>query len=344
MNFQTLPPVPPPKELLDLAFGKAREKGRKKLEGDHLTVIRTRESLKLDVIKYTLVQRLQKVLDDFPDTKSLPVFYQKMLDLTLDYALFKKSLGAVNWCLQKIRVLHRDNVRRLAKERKEANINPLAKQFYGRVSSLLKQIKPNLEYLDQSRKVMKMYPDIKEMFTACIYGFPNVGKSTLLNTLAGSKAKVAAYAFTTLVINAGYIAHQGKKIQLLDVPGTLAREKKNNVELIAELVVQELADVIIYVFDMTEFCGYTIEQQKDLLERISKRKKVFVYLSKLDILDPAALASWKKKYYTLEELRGLVFSLVEKEIEQEHEDEDELNEDEHKEGYSLAEEEDTSKY
>ena len=76
MNFQTLPPVPPPKELLDLAFGKAREKGRKKLEGDHLTVIRTRESLKLDVIKDTLVQRLQKVLDDFPDTKSLPVFYK----------------------------------------------------------------------------------------------------------------------------------------------------------------------------------------------------------------------------------------------------------------------------
>ena len=100
---------------------------------------------------------------------------------------------------------------------------------------------------------MRTYPDVKEMFTVCIYGFPNVGKSTLLNKLTTSKATVAAYAFTTKEINAGYFTVEDKKIQVFDVPGTLARENKMNyIELQAELVVKELADIIIYVFDVSE--------------------------------------------------------------------------------------------
>jgi len=313
MNFQNIPPVETNKQLLDLAFSKARVKGKsKKLKGNWLQIIRQKEALKLDIVKDTVVPRLDKVLKSFPATIDLSSFYTKLMDLTLDHFQYKKSLGAVNWAIGKIRVLHKSYVSKIIKCKERQDIKNLSKQFYGRLSSLLKQISVNLTYLETSRRIMKDYPDIKELFTVCVYGFPNVGKTTLLNKLTGTKAQVAAYAFTTKSVNAGYFKVDDKKVQVLDVPGTLARKEKMNViELQAELVVKELADVIVYVFDLSEQGGFSIKQQEKLLQNLGQKKKVLVYLSKLDLVGPEVLASFKEKYYSIDDIKEKIISFVE---------------------------------
>lgn len=312
MNFQKIVPVENSKFLLDLAFRKARQKGKQKnLKGNWLQIIRQKEALKLDIVKDTIVPRLQKIIEDFPNEEHLPLFYIRLFKLTLDYPQLKKSYGAVGWALKRVRLLQKSYVSKIIKCKDRNEIKALSKEFYGRLASTLKQVDENFDYLEKARKRMRSFPDIKDLFTVCVYGFPNAGKTTLLNKLTGAKAEVAEYAFTTKSVNSGFFETGGKKIQVLDVPGTLARkDKMNDVEMQAELVLEELADAVIYVFDLSEFCGYTLEMQEELLKHLAGKMNVLIYLSKTDLFDLNNI-DFAHVHYTVEELKDKIVSLSE---------------------------------
>lgn len=83
-----------------------------------------------------------------------------------------------------------------------------------------------------------------------LVGFPSTGKSTLLNTLTGTKSEVGAYAFTTLTVVPGALEHKGAKIQLLDIPGLIAGAaigKGRGKEVIG---VVRSADMIVILVDV----------------------------------------------------------------------------------------------
>lgn len=306
MNFQTIPPIPSAKELLDIVFRKARERATpKKFSGELWQRLQKREILKLEIVAGNLLERLDQLVRYFPSSDTLSPFYRKLLHVTLDIPLFKKSLGAIQWAKQQTRTLQRQYARGMSREKNLKRFPQLTKEFYGRISSIMKQIDPQLRALEAVRKILRTYPDIKEgLFTVCLYGFPNVGKTTLLNALAKTKAKTAAYAFTTLTINVGYTTLDGHTVQVLDVPGTLARlEKMNPVEQQAELVLQELADVIIFVLDVSGQSGYSIAQQKQLLAKVEKKKDVILYLSKNDLLSAEQRAEYPEAYADAQELQ-----------------------------------------
>ncbi len=311
MNFQDIHPVPRAKTLIDIAFAAGRKKMlQKKLHGTWSEKIKAKERRKVDIVAAQLTASLESIVRSFPSFSHLPPFYQKLVALTLEEKELRQSLGAIPWAQRKIRDFQRITLRQL-NQHSTGKVSSAA--FYGRVSSVLKQIDSALAYLERARYVMRTYPDVKEMPTACVYGFPNVGKTTLLNELTGAKAKVASYAFTTLGINSGFMNVEGKDIQLLDVPGTLARStKKNPIELQAELVVEELAAVIIFVMDLSETSGYSVELQEQLFRDVQKLgKPVILYLSKQDLLDKKIVEKRQKPVLSVGNVRKellMVFS------------------------------------
>ena len=288
MNFEKIPPLETPKQLLDIAFRKAREKvNNKEFKGRPVDRARDKARVKIDMSSGYLQSRLRKAIKDYPSLDHLPNFYIKLLKLTLDIVALKKSLAALNWAEGKVLFFQRMYSKKIMSAREYETVQKQLKEYFGRVSSVTKQVRNNIEYLNESRRIMKTYPDIKERYTVCLYGFPNVGKSTLLNQLAKTKAKTAGYSFTTISINCGFLDGKNPKkedsIQILDVPGTLARkEKMNLIELQAELVIEELANLVVYVFDLTE--PFPFKDQVKLYNKIKKKRLVVAYLSKQDLL------------------------------------------------------------
>jgi nucleolar GTP-binding protein len=301
MNFQDLKTVEGPNFYLDVAIKRTKKKSEKlrqgSLRGSQLQRSKFIELSKLESIETELTNQLTSIVKSYPSFDNMSEFYKQMLETTLDVPYLKKSLASLLWCARKVQEFLIFYKRKIKVATEIGRINVFRREFYGRVSSALRQIKPHLEYLESARRTMLDYPSIKTgMTTVAIAGFPNVGKSTLLSRLTGSKAKIAAYAFTTKGINQGFAQIGDEKVQFLDTPGTLNRfERQNTVEKIATLAIKYVAEAIIYVFDLSE--PYPLDQQVKLYEQLKKsNKSIMIYLSKTDVLDKDVVAEFKKEY------------------------------------------------
>ncbi len=288
-----------------LKKGKGRRelkgKGRRKIRQEKIILKRKflkqrigMEKLRIETIENVLVQHLEKLLERFPDFSGLNKFYQEVIDITIGVGGLKKSLAALNWGIKKIKEFSSLTKKKLSKTREIEWAKKQRQAYYGRISSVMKQLNQSLVFLESARKVFKTYPLIKEMETAVVFGFPNVGKTTLLYELTGSKPEIAPYAFTTKGVNVAYM----NSLQLLDTPGTLNRmEKMNNIEKQAFLALKYFGHKVVYIFDLTE--TFSLEEQEKLYQRVKKinpRAKRLIYLSKTSLIEKELIEEFKKEH------------------------------------------------
>jgi nucleolar GTP-binding protein len=84
------------------------------------------------------------------------------------------------------------------------------------------------------------------------------------------------------------------KLQFLDTPGILDRpmSKRNNIELQAILALRLISDLIIFIFDPTPACGYSIDSQLDLFYEIKNNFtkegeiQIVTIFNKMDLASP----------------------------------------------------------
>jgi len=291
MNFQSIKPIEDYQFFLDLAFRRAREKGEKlrstKLRGGRLEKSNYIELMKMQVIVDTISMRMDDIIRSFPNLDDLDEFYAELLRISLDYAQLKKSLGAINWLGTRSKHMFRIFRSKLEKNKNFDNINKIKGEFLGRLSSMVKQVKKDFTFLEYARRVLKDFPVVKTgLRTVAIAGFPNVGKTTLLYHLTGSKGEINSYPFTTKGVNIGFIGKGKSRLQLLDTPGTLDRfEKMNSIEQVAYLAIKHCAEFIVYVFDPT--CEYPMAKQEKLFKKLKKDfgKEIIVFVSKKDLVE-----------------------------------------------------------
>ncbi len=68
---------------------------------------------------------------------------------------------------------------------------------------------------------MYVWLRLKLLADAGLLGLPNAGKSTFINQISNTKAKVGDYAFTTLTPQLGVVRHKNREFVLADIPGLI---------------------------------------------------------------------------------------------------------------------------
>ena len=66
-----------------------------------------------------------------------------------------------------------------------------------------------------------MWLRLKLLADAGLVGLPNAGKSTFINAVTNTQAKVGAYAFTTTRPQLGVVSHKGHEFVIADIPGLI---------------------------------------------------------------------------------------------------------------------------
>ena len=284
-QFQHIPPVERAHQLIEIAFRTAQNKGKNtridaRTNFDYTQQI---DTIKIETAVNIVIERLKKIEQSFPNHEYLPTFYKELMSITLDLDKYANARNKIQHTRERCEKLQVIAAKRFETTRDAKTLENRKRVLFGRLSSLIKRAENTLIFLDDARKIMRGYPSIKNLPTAAIAGFPNVGKTTLLCNLSTAQAEIAEYAFTTKSINSGFIAIGSQEIQLLDTPGTLARpDKMNPVEKQAYCAIRHCADVIIYVIDPME--SYPLVKQEILLELVKKEnKKIILYMSKSDI-------------------------------------------------------------
>jgi len=285
--FKKMPTILMPDELMAKALrrGEKVASEMRKKELPWLLKARFVEEHKVRTIASVVADNLQKVIDKTPPVRKLPKFYQEMVEVLVGIDDFKKSMGAFKWASELVRKLGNEYAKKIRAAKTPQQAGKLRKEFVGRVKSILEQIHPEMAFIAVAREKLKDLPTFKDLPTVVIAGYPNVGKSTLLKKLTGADVEINSYPFTTKGINVGYM----EEIQMVDTPGLLDRPlyERNDIELQAILALNYLANLILFVIDASEFCGYTIEEQINLLKEIKELFKVpiIVAINKIDLVD-----------------------------------------------------------
>ncbi|MHB8604297.1 MAG: NOG1 family protein [Thermoplasmatota archaeon] len=270
-SLSKIPTVMNAQQILDKAFRRAA----KVTVQHHLPFekLRTTEVGRMHSAQNTIDAVLTRYVHAFPSFDGLPSFYQELANLIVDLDRTKKALGALDWA------------RRIVVERGEEaatamrhSHNPIVirhekSKAYGRISSVLKQVDKDLKHLESARMELRRLPTIDtDLPTIVVAGYPNVGKSSLIRIVSTGKPKVANYPFTTKGVEVGFFEKRRVRYQIIDTPGLLDRalDERNHIELQAVLALEHLAQVIVFLLDPSEHCGFPMKDQLALLASVQK--------------------------------------------------------------------------
>lgn len=264
-----IPTVLRAQELLDKALrraAKATGKGQTKLERARRAGV-----AKVQTVGDTIDATLRTYVEAVPSLERLHPFHRELVDVLVGVGNLKHDLGAIDWCRDQALRICRQSAREVGRAESPADALRVRKATYGRVASLVTRIAPNLESFAAARKKLIRVPDIDpELPTIVVAGSPNVGKSQFVRAVSSGKPKVAPYPFTTQGINVGHFERKWHRYLVVDTPGLLDRpmEERNPTERQAIIALRHLADVIVFLFDPTETCGYPMAAQERLLGEV----------------------------------------------------------------------------
>ncbi len=260
--YDKIPTILTAQEILDKAFKKAEKIGYKGKRDDSLNRINSFS----DTVSHTLRRYVKK----FPSIDDLIPFYRELIDIEVGRDALKKSLSNIQWASNKA-----VSIARREKERmNENNHGFIRKKVYGRISSVVKKIDGDLKVLSRARAILRNLPEMREdAVNVVMAGYPNVGKSSIIRALSTAEPEIAVYPFTTKQIIVGHRVEKTGAFQFIDTPGLLDRasEKSNEIERKAMAALSYATDILVFVIDPSETCGYEVEKQEKLMEHIKEK-------------------------------------------------------------------------
>jgi nucleolar GTP-binding protein len=224
------------------------------------------------------------------------------MNVLYDKDHYKLALGQINTARHLIDQVAKDYVRLLKFGDSLYRCKQLKKAALGRMATVMKRQKDSLAYLEQVRQHLSRLPSIDpNTRTLLICGYPNVGKSSFINKITRADVDVQPYAFTTKSLFVGHMDYKYMRWQVIDTPGILDHplEERNTIEMQSITAMAHLRSCIMYFMDLSEQCGYSVEDQVKLFHNIKPlfaNKPIILVINKIDQVKPEDLPEEQREW------------------------------------------------
>jgi nucleolar GTP-binding protein len=271
-NFKKIQVVPAAKEFVDIVLTRTQRKTPTVIHPNfNITRIRHFYMRKVKFTQQTFNEKFTQILEDFPKLDEIHPFYADLINVLYDRDHYKLALGQLNTAKGIIDNIGKDYVRLLKYGDNAFRCKQLKRSALGRMCTLMRKLGPSLEYLEEVRKHLSRLPSIDpNTRNIIITGYPNVGKSSFMNLVTRADVEVQPFAFTTKGLFVGHLDYNYQRWQVIDTPGILDRplEERNTTEMQSVTALAHLTASVLYFIDLSERCGYSIDEQVALFDSI----------------------------------------------------------------------------
>lgn len=310
-NFKKITVVPSGKDLIDITLSKTQRKTPTVIHKHYkISRIRSFYTRKIKFTQQNFHDRLSMIVTEFPKLDDVHPFYADLMNVLYDRDHYKLALGQINTAKNLIDNVSKDYVRLMKFADSMYRCKQLKRAALGRMCTIMKRQNQSLQYLEQVRQHLSRLPSIDpNTRTLLVCGFPNVGKSSFMNKVTRADVEVQPYAFTTKSLFVGHMDYRYLRWQVVDTPGILdhALENRNTIEMQAITALAHLRAAVLYIMDVSQQCGHTLEDQLSLFDSIKPlfaNKPTFIILNKIDIVRPEELDQSIKDELTQLETKG----------------------------------------
>jgi ferrous iron transport protein B len=145
----------------------------------------------------------------------------------------------------------------------------------------------------------ELRPVAKRAVTIAVAGNPNAGKSTLINAIAGSRLHVGNWPGVTVEKKEATFEFAGRRIRLVDLPGTYSLSPYTQEEIIArDYLVHEKPDLVINVVDATNM-------ERNLYLTVQLLELGLPVVMALNIFDEAEAKGYRIDVAGIEQMLGI---------------------------------------
>ncbi|EGR28712.1 hypothetical protein IMG5_170120 [Ichthyophthirius multifiliis] len=289
-NFKSIKTIPASKDFINIILSKTQRKTPTVVHpGYAIGRIRGFYMRKIKFTQESVHDKFNDILTGFPKLDDIHPFFSDLINVLYDKDHYKLALGHIHSCMNLVDNVCKDYVRLIKYADSLYRCKQLKKACFGRICTIIKKLNSSLNYLEEVRKHLARLPSINPFErTILITGYPNVGKSSFINSITSANVEVQSYPFTTQSLYVGHTDYEKVRWQVIDSPGILdhSLEQRNTIEMQSITALAHLKACILFIIDISEQCGYSIQQQVKLFDSIKplfKNKPLCIVLSKIDL-------------------------------------------------------------
>ncbi|MFX0116156.1 MAG: NOG1 family protein [Candidatus Hodarchaeota archaeon] len=232
---------------------------------------KSRESARVRTAAQVLKDRLGRVQRWFPSFDEMHPFYRATLSIFVSLDEVKQSIGSITNGKKAIQAIERDQIKKIKRATETIQAIRARKQAFARFASFIGKLEQRVQFLRELRFKMRGFPNLDpNLPIVVVAGYPNVGKSTVVQKISSADPEIAQYPFTTKKVSVGHVNLLNVKTQIVDTPGILDRPatERNPIEQQALVALHHLPDLVVFIFDPSLSCGYELQAQENLFKEV----------------------------------------------------------------------------